>query len=353
MTLNELKQNELTLKNCNYIKTILMLLVILGHACAFWTNSWFTEKPVIGSKGLSILSSWIGSFHIYTFALVSGYIFAYKVTSEGGYNHYLIFLKNKAKRLLVPYVFVMFIWVAPISEYFFRWDLIGLIKKYILCINPSQLWFLWMLFWVFAIVWPIRKVMIEKPLAGWAIAVAFYGIGSIGASVVPNMFCIWTACQYIIFFFMGIRIRAKSEHGKRLFTEIVPWYCWVIADLMLFTGKIVVEVQVGFIWDLLTIGLNFLVHIVGAAMAWNILQTLAFHIKWQNSRTFRTLSVYSMPMYLFHQQIIYFIIYWLNGRLNPWLNASVNFIVAILCSWIISAFLMRWKVTRLLIGEKV
>lgn len=186
--MNGLQKNDQVLKNCNFSKTVLMVLVAFYHAIAFWTGTWFTCNPIFGSKSLELLAAYIGSFHIYAFALVSGYIFAYKI--HGGYNRYLPFLQNKAKRLLVPYAFVMLIWVAPISEYFFRWDLTDLIKKYILCINPSQLWFLWMLFGVFAIVWPLRSVMIEKPLAGYAIAIAFYGLGTIGEKVVPNVFCI-------------------------------------------------------------------------------------------------------------------------------------------------------------------
>lgn len=31
----ELQKNEQVLKNCNFLKTILMLLVILSHACSF------------------------------------------------------------------------------------------------------------------------------------------------------------------------------------------------------------------------------------------------------------------------------------------------------------------------------
>lgn len=60
-----------------------------------------------------------------------------------------------------------------------------------------------------------------------------------------------------------------------------------------------------------------------------------------------------MAMYLFHQQIIYFTISALNGVVNPWINAGVNFVAAIAGSLIISAVLMRWKATRFLIGEKV
>ena len=346
-----LKKDEQVLNNCKFLKTILMLLVILGHACSFWTGSWFTENPLLQSQGLSLISTWIGSFHIYAFALVSGYIFVYKIRT-GGYSRYLPFLQNKAKRLLVPYAFAMLIWVAPISEYFFRWDWMYLIKKYIFCINPSQLWFLWMLFGVFVIVWPLRRVMIDKPLAGWAIAIALYGLGVVGGKAVPNVFCIWTACQYITFFFIGMRIRVKSEKQERLITETVPWYGWIIADVVLFVGTTFAERQKGFVWSVTTVGMSFLLHIVGAIMAWTVLQALAVHIHWQESRVFKTLATYSMPMYLFHQQIIYFSIAAFNGIINPWLHAGVNFVMAIVGSFIISAFLMRWKVTRFLVGEK-
>ena len=79
----ELQKNEQVLKNCNFLKTILMLLVILSHACSFWTGNWFAENPVLQSQGLNLISTWIGSFHIYAFALVSGYIFAYKISGGG------------------------------------------------------------------------------------------------------------------------------------------------------------------------------------------------------------------------------------------------------------------------------
>ena len=70
---------ERELSNCGFVKTILMLLVILGHACAFWSGHWFTDNPALTSRGLNALFEWLNSFHIYAFALVSGYIFTYKI----------------------------------------------------------------------------------------------------------------------------------------------------------------------------------------------------------------------------------------------------------------------------------
>lgn len=339
------------LENCRFVKTVLMFLVILGHACAFWSGHWFTENPAIHSSGLNILYAWVNSFHIYAFALVSGYIFTFKVM-RGGYCEYLPFLCNKAKRLLVPYVFVTIIWVAPISAYFFNWDLGYVVKKYLFAIDPSQLWFLWMLFGVFVITWPMRKVLIDKPVVGWLISIVFYGIGIVGKRIFPNIFCFWTTCQYVLFFFIGMRIRVKEGKKEKLIAESIPWYLWITVDLVIFAGTIIVERNSGTVWSLIAIGLNLILHMVGAIMAWTFLQALANKLNWKDNRVFNMLPSYSMPMYLFHQQIIYFTIIWLNGRVNPWINAGVNFVVAILGSFLISSILMHWRGTRFLIGEK-
>ena len=71
------------LTNLTFVKSILMLLVIFGHACAFWSGHWFTNNPAIESEGLSVLYDWINSFHTYAFTLVSGYIFAFKSLGGG------------------------------------------------------------------------------------------------------------------------------------------------------------------------------------------------------------------------------------------------------------------------------
>lgn len=71
------------LLNLRFVKTILMLLVILGHSVKFWEGNWFTKNPQLVSESLAWLSRWIASFHIYAFTLVSGYIFTWKVRGGG------------------------------------------------------------------------------------------------------------------------------------------------------------------------------------------------------------------------------------------------------------------------------
>lgn len=77
-----MKEDEIS--NVEFVKTVLMFLIILGHACDNWVGNWFTETPAIESKGLSILATWLNSFHIFAFTLISGYLFAFKNFLGGG-----------------------------------------------------------------------------------------------------------------------------------------------------------------------------------------------------------------------------------------------------------------------------
>ncbi len=339
------------LKNNTFVKTILMLLVIFGHACAFWSGHWFTEDPAIQSTLLDILYSWVNAFHIYAFALISGYTFAFKRLA-GGYDKYLPFLKTKALRLLVPYAFTALVWVAPLSAYFMHWDIQYLFQKYVLGINPSQLWFLLMLFDVFAIVWPLWNLFRDRPVLGYAIVLGFYVVGVFGDRVLPNVFCIWKACQYIPFFFIGIRIRVKEEAQKKTVTETLPWFVWLVLYMIVFVLFLYAGDKSGMVWNAAERAVGFVLHVLGALAAFTTLHAIAPLFQWKSSRFFNALALSSMPMYLFHQQIIYFTITWLNGRVKPIVNAGINFLAAAVLSFLLSRLLMRWKVTRFLIGEK-
>lgn len=133
-----MKENEL--KNCDFIKTVLMIFVVLGHSMIFWRGNWFSiQRPVYTSQLLAVVTNWINSFHIYGFTLVSGYIFNFLKVEKNVYNDFKVYTYKKIKRLLVPYIFVSAVWVIPISCYFFKYDLSTIVKNYVFATSPSQL----------------------------------------------------------------------------------------------------------------------------------------------------------------------------------------------------------------------
>ena len=110
------------LSNCTFVKTILMFFVIIGHSISFWNGAWFTAlTPEKTSTIFKYLSIFIGGFHIYGFALISGYIFYYLKIEKHKYQNYLSFILTKFKRLIIPFIFVLVCWVIPINQYFFKY----------------------------------------------------------------------------------------------------------------------------------------------------------------------------------------------------------------------------------------
>lgn len=336
-----------TLENCTFCKTVLMFLIVLYHSMIFWKGEWFTANPIRQSKILSDITLWLGNFHIYAFVLISGYIYCAKYKIEDK-TDFLPFIKKKAKRLLVPYIFTALVWVVPITNFFLPFRQNDIFTRYILAENPSQLWFLIMLFDVFLFVRPLSDFFIKHTILGGGAALVFYILGIGGGYFLPNIFGVWNGMQYILFFFLGFKLCQKGSSQL----QRIPCFAWFLADLVLFAAWKWAEDKNGVIFLFFRQGTGLLLHIVGALMAFIILQKLGSNVKWKQNKIFVTFSKYSMPIYLFHQQIIYFLIDWLNGAIHPYVHTSVNFIGAILISSGISAVLMKWKAMRFLIGEK-
>ena len=214
--------------------------------------------------------------------------------------------------------------------------------------SPHQLWFLLMLFGVFMIFYPLSDFFKKHEIGGMILALVFYGVGFVGQLVFPNVLQIFRACTYIPLFGLGFKIR---QHGSHLLKKI-PIIVWIVADILLFVLSRVISGLDGMIFTLLKQGIHFVLCIVGALMAFVVLQKLADLVKWKNSKIFNLLSKSSMTVYLLHQQVIYVFVFLLNGILNPYIHSAVNFFGAMIISLMLSALLMKFKWTKFLIGEK-
>lgn len=190
----DLKQKEEELKNISFLKTVLMIIIVLYHSIIFWGGSWFTKNPAQQIVALKWLSEWMNTFHIYGFTLASGYLYAYARHERGKYQSFKAFLQKKATRLLVPYFCVALLWVVPIQCYFIDYTVEELISKYLLATAPSQLWFLIMLFGVSLFFWLFSDVIYINNKLGLTIALIMYMLGSIGSVLLPNIFGVWTIC---------------------------------------------------------------------------------------------------------------------------------------------------------------
>lgn len=342
------KQNQLILKNCNFVKCILMILVVLGHSLDFWTGNWFTKDPVYSAPVLSLVADWLNSFHVQTFTLVSGYIFFFIKYEKNAYAEFISFVNKKVYRLVIPYVFVSCIWVIPIGCFFFHTGIKDIVNKYIFASSPSQLWFLIMLFDVFIIFYFLSDFFKNHNFLSFLLVGVLFFIGLFCGSYLPNMFQIIKALKYVTFFLIGFKLRQYRITRLNTTTTIIFLVGW---GLLFFIFVIFNECENGVI-ALLNVPIEYGLNIVGSLNAFYLLQKLAFLIPYEQNKMFISISKKSMAIFLFHQQIIYLVICLLNGHVNPYLNAFVNFVIALIGSIVISTICFKFKITRFLIGEK-
>ncbi|MCD7847909.1 MAG: acyltransferase [Oscillospiraceae bacterium] len=335
------------LENCNSVRAFLMLCIVLYHSMALYSvGGWSPFSPVEEAPYLGIIAEWLNSFHIYAFTLVSGYVFYYMRIEKGRYADYLPFVANKAKRLLVPYVFMCTIWVAPVYCYFYGTG--GVVSKFVLGVNPGQLWYLLMLFWVFVLFWTISKFADKHPFVGTVIVCLFYFTGWLlfKVEVIPNLYMFKTALMYVLFFYIGFLLRKyKWDWLYR-----IPSVVYLAADLALFAVNQLISDYSGLFWSAMRFGVSALLHIVGAVMAFIILQRISEHCG--RSKVVGFFSKHSMAIYLVHQQLIYFTIGWFNGLVPPIALVAINFVLAFGVSTVFAVLMSKTKVTRFLIGSK-
>lgn len=336
------------LESCTFIKTILMVIIVFYHSILFFGGNWFTIVPLDHiEKPLYYLAAWLNGFHIYAFTFVSGYLFFFLRFEAQKYNRYGAFLLNKAKRLLIPYAFVCACWVVPVFIYFYGDDIPRIISNYVLGSGPNQLWFLLMLFFIFLLFYPLSEFFKKHLFLGAIVVAMLYVLGFLLSYFHLTYFQIYRALTFFPFFWLGFVIKQYDWGVLRR----VPALVWFLVYCVLFLASELIP-DTRLIFELLSLAVGFLENVAGAIMAFTCLAKLSTHCKWKDSAVFCFLSRLSMPVFLFHQQVIYFVIFYLSARLNHYLCALIAFAVAFSVSVAISIVLMLFRPTRFLIGEK-
>lgn len=353
---NHTAGNQNCIENCTFVKTVLMLIIVLYHSILFWGGNWFSAfKPSVIIHSVSIFSGWLSTFHVFCFVLVSGYLYSYLRYEKDKYQHFGNFFRGKAFRLLIPYIFVSVFWVIPIGQVFFHLSIKDVLNKYLLGEAPSQLWFLLMLFLVFVFVWPISNKIHNSILFSIILAGITYAFGLAGAHFISNYFQIWTAFQYILFFVLGMKLRDVHCKGKLLAPK---WYYLLIifgVDVLLYVIKIRFLTKEGALYSCAMLFVDVILNIIGSLLAFFVLQALANKITYKrisNSKWFMKLAKSSMIIYLFHQQIIYVSISIFNNHINPFINMFINFVLAIVITFVIAIIFTSNKYLSFLVGEK-
>ena len=334
---------SIELENCTYSKTILMLIIVFYHSALMYRRGgWGPYEAAQSAAVIGTLDVFLASFHLATFVLISGYLFYYVKFEMRRYQKYLPFIGNKVKRLLVPYVFIATIWVAPVYMHYYGMDTV--VEKFVLGKEPAQLWFVLMLFWVVAIFWLISDFVNYHSSLGFLIVCSIYCIGMFA----PAYYRINNGLQYMLIFYIGFLFR-KYNLGNKIFYKI-PSVVYVGANIGLFILVDVLKNQEAVLMRFFFYGFDVLLSMVGAIGAFVILQRVI--CRFPQSKILHFLSPYSFTIYLVHEQMIYFTIGWFNGIVPPIAVVSFNFFISLTVSTLFAIIMNKTRITRFLIGNK-
>ena len=321
-----LNDKKLTLDKCGVIKVLMMLCVMFYHCICLWSDGgWFNEAPAEKSILLSVLCSYFNTFHIYVFTFISGYLFYYLKFESARYSDVKKDVSKRAKRLLLPYFVTAVFWCVPFYVVYFSESPSSIFCKFGLATSPNQLWFLFMLFWVFVFFYFISEFLDKhKPIIGLMITVVIYCISTVLAFKLPNVFQIFTAGKYIFFYYLGFLFRKYKEN---IFYRI-PWIFYLITHITLFALYFfIIKNNDALVFKLFKIAIYPIINTIGVL---NIIVGLSkFDYNYiTQTRIFKLLNRHNFVMYLLHQQLIYLTISLFNSRVSTPLLVIINLAVS-------------------------
>ena len=346
------EQNRTELANCAFAKTVLMLIIVFYHVLLEINSSFVSDTNGEADAVITKFASWLSTFHNYAFVLISGYIYYYIKYENDRYKQFWTFVKKKANRLIVPYFFVLVIWVIPLSCYICDYNIKSsvFIDKFILGTMPSQLWFLLMLFWVFVFFFVISDYLKEHTFIGVIIVTFLHFVGEMATRLVPNIYGVFNGLSFMIFFYIGFLFRQYSLMSRIKKIHIISL---LISDIILFAlYDLFMDEENIVIKFVHRFGIQLFVSVVGCVLAFILLQMIADKLEFSNNRIFKYCEKRSMGVYLFHQQIVHLCFYSLASSINAYLLIPISFIISFFASALIHDLLYSFQAGRFLIGEK-
>ncbi|WP_297712635.1 acyltransferase [Clostridium sp.] len=289
------------IESINILKTLAIILVILGHAANGFSGGW-KFSSINDSEFIKGIYVYIYSFHMPLFIASSGFLYMEGII-KGKYSNNYEFIKKKFKYLIVPYFIVAIFFVIPIrliiGYYENNISYIILIKNLLINLftvrDIGHLWFLPVLFMIF-LIFNLLKICF---FVNKFIVLIVLIIINLLSYYIPGIGIVRLLLQLLIYFYFGILLR--------LYYEKLNWQRFDIAIILVIIQIILLYLNNNII-NLRIINNIFviLISVVGICifiiLANNICISKCLFTK---SRTWRFIYNNGFNMYLFHEPLMY------------------------------------------------
>lgn len=328
------------LKYVDILKVIGIILVVFGHSTKIYTGDWIFTSEVT-SDFYKNLTWYIYTFHMPLFVSISGILYYNSNVVKKKYTTIKILIQNKYKRLIIPYFTVAIFFSSPI------WIILNLKEDSFLKVifydiflgkECGHLWYLLMLFVLFIMFYALEPII---RCLNWKMNIFIFLVLHILSQITPNLFMIDKALNYLIYFYIGYLIMDKYDY---IYEYLIKRYKIILAIAILsiviiciLQFRIIIKID-GIVNILLSQINQRILSILNIMMIYIVIfiasDNLINIIK--RSYVFRILDKYNFSIYLFHEPIIFIILYFISTRyINPTILVGICFTLSIIISILI------------------
>lgn len=140
------------------LRIFAIVSVVIGHSIIIYSDKWRLMPTSVSSPFLDCLKNVINFYQMELYFIISGYLMFGSVCKR---VKVLDFIKKKAYRLLIPYFVIGLFWMIPIKlfldvPFYHLVPISNILLYFIIGTSNGHLWFLYTLFFIFCLLYPIN-----------------------------------------------------------------------------------------------------------------------------------------------------------------------------------------------------
>lgn len=328
------------LSQISNIRALAIILVVLGHSIILYSSAWDLYDTSVSVPALDIFKKIIDIPQMPLFFSLSGYLFVFSHQKRRGF---LQLLKNKALRLLLPYIGIGVAFMLPIRLIigypgYQGISVVDIAVNFLTASDVGQLWFLPALFVVFLlselILLVVEKIPFCKKYAEFvliAVAAALYLEGyRVGFGYPPLL----SAYKYLVWFSLGYLLCKNRDILMKLYSLwFVKW------------GLLAVNVAL-LVYQVATNSTGLMVSLAVTALC--IVNTYGA-MPGASCKMVERIDRDSFGVYLFHSPLIY-ITFSIIPNAHPAVVVLINFVLFGAVAFGLTELIRKTKI-KCLIGE--
>lgn len=247
------------------LRIILVFFVVLGHSSYYTVGTLYGGIDYMGlmkkthivdtgfHKATEMLTAWIYAFHMPAFIALSGMLFSMQMEKRS-FGTVVDLIRNKAKRLLVPFAVVYFIWNIPIkliSGYYEGQNFCKAFLGQILFPNGMYLWYLEAIFLIFILAYFLNEKF--SFLQQFCITLLLWFVGIQIERHAGYYVPLGNPFKYFLWFWIGMNLNREKYTGviikgndeiTALFFCAMHGVAWIAAKIVSHGGSYLMNLAV-------------------------------------------------------------------------------------------------------------